>query len=210
MALGPDGTVLARTDEPAPQPTAQRDHWLDVALAAPGEAAVVEIGKRPSVAVATALEAAGTVFGYLAAAQPLDQRFADAVGEATQDGVVLLSDNAALGTTLRSGQNPWGSLGAWRASGGSSGTPIEARIGADIYFAREVPLATRPAVSVIIIRSRDEAFRPYDRVLTTVLVILLVVVTAAISTAWWGQSFGRRGRPGPESRPSSAKADQRL
>jgi serine/threonine protein kinase len=194
VAIGPDGTVLARTDEPAPQPTAQRDQWLDVALAAPGEAAVVEIGKRPSVAVAMALEAAGTVFGYLAAAEPLDQRFAQAVGEATQDGVVLLSDSAVLGTTLRSGQNPWQSLGAWRAAGERAGAPTEVRIGADTYFAREVGLATRPAVSVILMRSGDEAFGPYARVQATVLVILLVVVTAAISTAVWGPSLVRRRR----------------
>jgi serine/threonine protein kinase len=184
VAIAPDGTVLARTDEPAPQSTAQRDPWLDVTLAAPGEAAIVEIGKRPSVAVATALEAAGTIFGYLAAAEPLDQRFAQAVSEATQDGVVLVSDGAVLGSTLRSGQNPWPSLAAWRASGGSAGVPIETRIGADTYFAREVPLATRPAVSVIILRSRDEAFGPYDRVKTTVLVVLLVVVAATIVVLW--------------------------
>jgi hypothetical protein len=187
VALGPDGTVLARTDEPAPQPTAQRDHWLDVALATPGEAAVVELGKRPGVAVATALEAAGTLFGYLAAAEPLDQRFADAVGEATQDGVVLLSDSAALGTTLRSGQNPWRSLEAWRAAGGSAGAPIEVRIGTDTGFAREVTLASRPAVSVIIVRSRDEAFAPYARLQATLLMVLLVVVAAATATVVWAR-----------------------
>jgi|RhiMethySRZTD1v2_1073278.scaffolds.fasta_scaffold03760_3 protein kinase-like protein len=187
VALGPDGTVLARTDEPAPQPTAPRDHWLDVALATPGEAAVVELGKRPGVAVATALEAAGTLFGYLAAAEPLDQRFADAVGEATQDGVVLLSDSAALGTTLRSGQNPWRSLEAWRAAGGSAGAPIEVRIGTDTGFAREVTLASRPAVSVIIVRSRDEAFAPYARLQATLLMVLLVVVAAATATVLWAR-----------------------
>ena len=192
VAMGPDGTVLARTDEPAPQPAARREPWLDVVLAAPGAAGVVDIGDRPSVAVATPLEAAGTVFGFLAAAEPLDQRFAQAVGEATQDGVILLSDSAVLGTTLRSGQNPWQSLGAWRASGGSAGASIETRIGADTYFAREVPLAAHPAVSVILLRSRTEAFGPYDRVQTTVLVVLLVVVTAAISTVVWGPSLWRR------------------
>jgi hypothetical protein len=192
VALGPDGTVLARTDEPAPQPTAQREHWLEVALATPGEAAVVELGKRPGVAVATALEAAGTVFGYLAAAQPLDQRFAEAVGEATQDGVVLLSDGAALGTTLRSNQNPWRSLEAWRAEGGSAGTPIEVRLGTETYFAREVTLATRPAVSAIIVRSRAEAFAPYDRAQRTMLAVLFIVVAAAMAIAVWGPSLVRR------------------
>ena len=191
VAIGPDGTVLARTDEPAPQPAARRDQWLDVVLSAPGEAGVVEIANRPSVAVAVTLEAAGTSFGYLAAAEPLDQRFARAVSEATQDGVVLLSDGAVLATTLRSGQNPWPSLGAWRASGGSAGVAIDTRIGTDAYFAREVPLATRPAVSVIILRSGDDAFGPFGRVKATVLVVLLIVVAAAISIVVWGPSLWR-------------------
>ena len=59
----------------------------------------------------------------------------------------------------------------WRA-----GVPIETHIGTEPYFAREVPLATSPAVSVIILRSRDEAFGSYDRVKTAALVALLVVV----------------------------------
>jgi hypothetical protein len=117
----------------------------------------------------------------------LDQRFAEAVGEATRDGVVLLSDSAALGTTLRSDQNPWRSLEAWRAAGGSAGAPIEVRIGTQTYFAREVTLATRPAVSAIIVRSRDEALAPYDRAQRTMLAVLLVVVAAATATAVWAR-----------------------
>ena len=141
VAIGPDGTVLARTDDAAPPAAGRRDEWLDVVLAAPGEASIVDIGNRPSVGVAVSLEAAGTVFGYLVAAQPVDERFAQAVGEATQDGIVLLSDSAVLGTTLRSGQNPWRSIAEWRASGGSAEAPIEVRIGTLTYFAREVLLA---------------------------------------------------------------------
>ena len=75
VAIGPDGTVLARTDDAAPPAAGRRDEWLDVVLAAPGEASIVDIGNRPSVAVAVALEAAGTVFGYLVAAQPIDRAF---------------------------------------------------------------------------------------------------------------------------------------
>jgi len=63
--------------------------------------------------------------------------------------------------------------------------PIETHIGTEPYFAREVPLATSPAVSVIILRSRDEAFSSYDRLKTTALVVLLIVVTAAIAMLVW-------------------------
>jgi hypothetical protein len=189
VAIGPDGTVLARTDDAAPPatgrrvgmgpPAPQEDEWLDVLLAAPGEASVVDIGKRPSVGVATPLEAAGTVFGYLAAAQPLDQRFAQAVGEATQDGIVLLSESAVLGTTLRSGQNPWRSLAEWRSSAGNAELPIEIGIGTQAFFAREVPLATRPAVAAVLLRNRDESSGPYQRMQKRLL--LMVSIAAAFA-----------------------------
>jgi len=196
-AIGPDGTVLARTDDAAPSTTGRRDEWLEVLLATPGEASIVDIGGRPSVGVATALEAAGTVFGFLAAAQPLDQRFAQAVGEATQDGIVVLSDNAVLGTTLRSGQNPWRSLADWRSAGGNAEAPVEARIGTLAYFAREVPLASRPAVAVVIVRSRDEAFAPYQRLQRRLLLIASIVAAFAAVGIVLGPRLLRRAAAGP-------------
>jgi hypothetical protein len=183
VAIGPDGTVLARTDDPAAASAGRRDEWLDVVLAAPGEASIVDIGSRPSVGVAVALEAAGTVFGYLVAAQPVDERFAQAVGEATQDGVVVLSDTAVLGTTLRSGQNPWRSIAEWRASGGSAEAATEVRIGTLTYFAREVLLAKTPAVAVVIVRARDEAFAPYHRMQRRLMLIALIVAAVTASGA---------------------------
>ena len=181
VAIGPDGTVLARTDDTAAPVAGQRNEWIDVLLSASGEASIVDIGKRPSVAVAVALEAAGTVFGYLVAAQPLDQGFAQAVGEATQDGIVLLSDSAVLGTTLRSDQNPWRSLADWRAAGGTAEAAIETRIGTLTYFAREVLLASRPAVAVIIVRARDEAVGPYQGMQRRLMLIALIVAAVILT-----------------------------
>jgi serine/threonine protein kinase len=200
VAIAPDGTVLARTDDTAPPVTGQRDEWLDALLASPGEASIVNIGKRPSVAVAVALEAAGTVFGYLVAAQPFDQGFAQAVGEATQDGIVLLSDSAVLGTTLRSGQNPWRSLADWRASGGTGEAAIETRIGTLTYFAREVLLASRPAVAVIIVKARDEAVGPYQRMQRRLMLIALIVAAIILTSVLLAPRLQRRAgawrRPG--------------
>jgi Protein kinase domain len=201
VAIGPDGTVLARTDDTAPPVTGRRDEWLDVLLPSPGEASIVDIGKRPSVAVAVALEAAGTVFGYLVAAEPLDQRFAQAVGEATQDGIVLLSDSAVLGTTLRSGQNPWRSLADWRASGGTAEAPLEIRIGTQTYFAREVLLASRPAVAAVIVRARDEALGPYQRMQSRLMLIALIVAAVTVSGALLAPQLARRAGAWRRNRP---------
>ena len=201
VAIGPDGTVLARTDNAAPPAAGRRDEWLDVVLAAPGEASIVDIGNRPSLGVAVSLEAAGTAFGYLVAAQPVDERFAQAVGEATQDGIVLLSDSAVLGTTLRSGQNPWRSIAEWRASGGSAEAPIEVRIGTLTYFAREVLLAKRPEVAVVVVRARDEAFAPYQRMQRRLMLIALVVAAVAVSGAILAPRLVRRAGAWRRNRP---------
>jgi hypothetical protein len=211
VAIGPDGTVLARTDDAASSGTGRRvgaephgdkeDEWLEVLLAAPGEASIVDIGGRPNVGVATALEAAGMIFGYLAAALPVDQRFAQAVGEATQDGIVVLSESAVLGTTLRSGQNPWRSLADWRSSGGNAEAPVETRIGTLRYFAREVTLASRPAVAVVIVRSRDEAFAPYQRMQRRLLLIASIVAAFVGVGVVLGPRLVRRAGAGGSSRP---------
>jgi hypothetical protein len=205
VAIGPDGTVLARTDEPGPSAAGRRDEWLDVLLATPGEASIVDIGGRPSVGVATALEAAGTVFGFLAAAQPVDQRLAQAVGEATQDGIVVLSDGGVLGTTLRSAQNPWRSLADWRSSGGNAEAAVETRIGTLTYFAREVTLASRPAVAVIIVRSRDEAFAPYQRMQRRVLLIASIVAAMAAVGLMVGPRIVQRAGGGRKREPDQRR-----
>ena len=43
----------------------------------------------------------------------MNQTLADALSEATQDEVVLLSDRQVLASTLRSAQTPWRSLADW-------------------------------------------------------------------------------------------------
>jgi hypothetical protein len=185
IAIGPDGTTLARTDDTATQPANDRDASFDALMAAQGDATIVAIGNRPSVAVAVALEAGSSVFGYLIAAEPLDQRFADVVSDATQDEIVLLTDAGVLASTLRTAQIPWPSLTAWRTSGGRPDDTVEVRIGAQLYAARELPLAKEPAVSAILVRSPEEALAAYPRMQRGLLLIELAVIVAAVAVALW-------------------------
>jgi hypothetical protein len=189
IAIGSDGTILARTDEMATRSTVDGEGWFEPLIAAEGDAAIVAIGNRPSVAVAVPLEAASTVFGYLIAAEPLDQRFADAVSEATQDEIVLLADAQVLASTLRTGQIPWASLTAWRTAGGRAHDTVDVRIGAQPYVARELSLVTQPAVSAILLRPRHEALAPYRRLQRGMLLIGLAMVAAALMSALWLPRF---------------------
>jgi hypothetical protein len=182
VALGPEGTVLARTDAAVPD---AGESWLAAIVANPGQGAVMAIGDRPHLAVAVASEAGGTVFGYLAAVEPVNQTFAEALSEATQDEVVLLSRRDLLASTLREVQTPWRSLDDWHAAGGRVDRPLEVRIGTVRFTAREVALTGEPAVSVIVIKSRDEAVGPYLRIQRGLLVIGAVALAGAMLGGLW-------------------------
>jgi serine/threonine protein kinase len=197
IAVAADGTIVARTDEASPS-TDRASDWIEMLVASHGQAAIVGGGTRPSVAVAAPLEAAGTVFGYLVAAEPLDQRVAETFSEATQDDVVLLDEQQLLASTLRAAQIPWRSLDAWRQAGGRPGSSMDVEIGGQSYAAHEVDLGKTPAVSAIIVKSRDEAFVPYrwvERGLIAIGLFAALVVLAAV--LWLPSLLERSGyRPG--------------
>jgi hypothetical protein len=193
IALGPDGTVLARTDATGATPSALGEQWLAKLLQGDGEGAVVNVGDRPHFAVAMASEAGGTLFGYLVAAEQVSQTFADSVSEATQDEVVLLTREGVLGSTLRSAQTPWRSLEGWHAGGGRADRPIEVSVGAQRFSAREIPLSTEPAVSALLLRSRDEALGPYRRIERWILAMGAAALAASLlGGRWLGRSEALR------------------
>jgi hypothetical protein len=140
---------------------------------------------RPYHAAAAAADAGGYVFGYVVGAIPVDDGFAGSLREATQDEVVILSDTGLLASTLRAGQTPWRSRDEWRRAGGRSDGASEVSIGSQRFAAREVRLADRPAIGVIVLKSRDEAIAPFRRIQDGVIVIgLLCAAVAAAGSLW--------------------------
>ncbi|HEY6362874.1 MAG TPA: serine/threonine-protein kinase [Vicinamibacterales bacterium] len=193
VALGPDGSVLAYTGDARAMPIAGAEEWFSALVTTLGEGAVVAIGDRPHIAVAVASEAGGTVFGYLVAAEPVDEAFAGAVSAATEDEIVLLSDRAVLASTLRAAQTPWQSLDGWHASGGRADRSVDLRIGPQRFAAREVTINSSPAVSAIIVKSRDDAIAPYLRLQRWLVAIGLLAVTGAVlGGVWFSRMVTRR------------------
>jgi len=183
-ALGPDGHTIARTDEVS---VAIGDDRLAALAARSGEPAVVEMRGRPYHAAAASADAGGSVFGYVAGAYPVDDAFATALREATQDEIVLLSKDAVLASTLRSGPPPWRSRDEWRRVAGGAGGRADVTIGSQQFAAREVALADDPALSAIVLKSRDEAINPFQRIQMGVLLIgvLGVAVAVGVSYFWY-------------------------
>jgi hypothetical protein len=184
VALGPEGAVLARTDDTGPSSAAGED-WVAAVTTSPTEGTVLTVNDRPCFAVAVPSEAGGTIFGYIVAAEPINQTFAEALSEATQDEVVLLSDQNVLASTLRAVQTPWRSLQAWQADKGGSTGFVDVQIGPERYAAREVPLASDPAVSAIIVKSKDEAIGPYVRIQRGLVVIGVSALALVLLTSLW-------------------------
>jgi protein kinase-like protein len=181
VALDPEGKVLARTDEVS---AGSHEAWIG-SLARPEEPAVVQIRDRPYHAAAAVADAGGNVFGHVVAAMPIDAAFAAALREATQDEVILLSDSGVLASTLRGANTPWRSRDEWRRAGGRPDRSTDVDIGAQRFAAREVVLAEKPPLSVVILKSRDEAIEPFRRIQSGIALIgLLCAVVAAAGSVW--------------------------
>jgi hypothetical protein len=185
VALGPEGAVLARTDVVGQQPGAAGEEWLAALATSESEGAMIAVGSRPYLAAAVASEAVGTIFGYVVAAEPVNQTLAESLSEATQDEVVLLSDQQVLASTLRAVQTPWRSLEDWRATVGQSDRFVDVSISGQRYAAREVTLTRAPAVSAIIVKSKDEAIGPYVRIQRGLLIIGVAALAMVLLSSLW-------------------------
>jgi protein kinase-like protein len=179
IALGPDGTPIGRASRTGPT-SAGGDDWLPALVAAQTDGAVVTIGRRPYIAVASPSEAGGTIFGYLVAAEPINQTFADTVSQMAQSDIVLLSKDDVIGSTLQSAETPWRSLEVWHASGGGQDRSIDVPIGTRRFAAREVPLANDPPVSAIVLNTQDEVVQPFRRIEARLVLIGFAALAAAI------------------------------
>lgn len=182
IAIGADGTVVAHTDDTA-FATADGE-WVAGLVQRSGEPAVVEILGRPFHAAAAVADAGGTVFGYVVAAMSVGDEFAASIREATQDEIVILSDTGVLASTLR-GQAPWRSRTEWRQTGGSTERATDVLVAGQRFAAREMQLAERPAISGIVLKSRNEVTAPFRSMETVVIVVgLLGVAVAAAGSLW--------------------------
>jgi hypothetical protein len=176
IALGADSKVIARTDNLAPG--AGDDEWIGALLGGHGEPIVVQIGDRPYHAAAAPVEAGGNVFGYIVGAAPVDAEFAGALREATQDEVLLFSSTALLASTLRTAA-PWRTRDEWRRAGGGVDRSAGVTVGVQQFIGREVPLVEKPAVSAVLLSSRDEADAPFAGIQTSLAVLALAGLAAA-------------------------------
>jgi hypothetical protein len=183
LALGADGTLLGGAGLAVGASATDARPWLSAVADSDTQASLVAIDGRFHHAASAVAESAGTVFGYVIAAAPVDAAFAHELREATQDELVLLSQTGLVATTLRGDQIPWRSLDAWRRDGGRNDRGIHVAIGAQRFAARGVPLLDAPPLSAIMVRSLDDAVEPFQRIQRGVVVIGLLAALGAVAAS---------------------------
>jgi hypothetical protein len=191
VALGAGGNILAATSEDADVAPERGPAWL-AALVPAGGTGLVEIGGRSFHAAVANAQAAGTIFGSVIAAAPVDDAFAQTLRDATESETVLLDPGGLAGASLRSGQVPWKSLEEFRTAGGAPGAALETRVGPARYRAWEVPLSADPTVAAVILASRDDVTTGYRRIQAGLMGIGGAAVLIVLAGGW---AALRRSRP---------------
>jgi serine/threonine protein kinase len=177
LAISADGKLIARTQE-------GDDAIVDaVGSLAAGKAAIVRSGDTFFHAALSMAEVGGTEFGSVVARMPVDQLFAVALREATQDEIVVITDSSVITSTMPASRLPWRSAAEWRQLGGQSNRAIDVMVGDERFAAREIPLSEQPPLSVVVLKSRAGAVAPYQRIQDGVAIIgaLGLIVVAAAS-----------------------------
>jgi hypothetical protein len=91
---------------------------------------------------------------------------------------VLVFQHRAAASTLRTAA-PWRTRDEWRGAGGGPDRSASVAVGVQQFIGREVPLVDKPAVSAVLLASRDEADAPFAGIQTSLAVLALVGFAAA-------------------------------
>jgi class 3 adenylate cyclase len=171
------GTVVARSDTfgPLVVPDAQ-ERWLEPALSGRPVVGAIDVGGRPHHMVLVPAEAGGTVFGFVAAAAPIDDRWAAAMRDASGKEIVILTPQGVAGSTLAPGRVPWADAAGFAAPP-DAGT-LDVNLGGERFESVGVPDPSAPSLSVVALQSLDLALAPYRNI--QVGLVLLGLVAAAI------------------------------
>jgi class 3 adenylate cyclase len=177
LALDTSGTVVARSDTFAALTVPEvRTAWLEPALSGQPVFGLIEVEGRPHHMALVPAEAGGSVFGFVAAAAPVDDRWAAALRVASGREVVVLSASGVAGSTLAAGRVPWRAAGEVPAGGGVSAVDL----GGERFEAVSVGDPHAPALAVIALQSLDLALAPYRNIQRGLVLLGLLAAAAGV------------------------------
>lgn len=182
LVLDQRGVVVARSDTFAPFALPGGPaRWIEPAMAGQPARGVVDVDGRPHHLVLVAAEAGGTVFGFMAAAAPIDGRWATMLRDASGKEIVVLAPGLA-GTTLGPGRAPWTSASAYPASAGDATLDVD--LGGERFEAIAVTDPYDDDVRVVALQSLDLALAPYRNIQLGLVLLGLVAAAVGIAAAF--------------------------
>ncbi len=182
LVLDQGGAVIARSDSFAPFTLPEATtRWTEPAMAGRPVRGVVEVDGRPHHVVLVPAEAGGTVFGFVAAAAPIDDRWASALRDASGKEIVVLTPTGLAGTTLAQGRAPWGNAAAF---GSTAAVATAVDLGGERFEAIGVADPHDAGLRVVALQSLDLALAPYRNIQFGLVLLGLVAAGAGVGAAF--------------------------
>jgi adenylate cyclase len=189
LALDSRGRVVARSDTFAPLelPDVERTWLTPLAEGRPAHG-FITVDDKVHHAVAAAAESAGTVFGVVLAASPIDDGWATSLRDAVGADVVVLSPASIEASSLPRTRLSWQRAGDVPASAESE--PLDLTLTGERFQAVGAALQPEGPRRVIILQSRDQALAPYRNLQLGLLVLGIVAAAVGLAgTAWLARSI---------------------
>ena len=181
LVLDQRGTVIARSDTFAPfvLPDAV-NRWIEPAMAGRPVRGVVDVDGRAHHVVLVPAESGGMVFGFVAAAAPIDDRWAATLRDASGKEIVVLASAGLTGTTLAAGRAPWANAAAFGAGDGTRSVDL----GGERFEALGVTDPHEAGLRVVALQSLDLALAPYRNIQFGLMLLGLVAAAAGVGAAF--------------------------
>jgi len=180
-ALDTNGGVIAWTDSLNSSGIADVEaRWVRPALAEGAATGTLGVADRVFHAAAVPVEAAGSVFGFLLTAEPIDDAYAQDLRETGRDEIVILSEAGVLASTILRDRLPWRNARGLSGADVASPVPFELLVDGEQYTALSVPTAPGVPLVAMALQSRDQALAPYRLIQGGLLVLGLVAIAAGI------------------------------
>ncbi len=183
IVLDPRGQVVARTDALSPTPLSETQaRWAQTALQNQSSAGILLTEQGFFHAVAVPATAGGTLFGYVIAGAHIDNTFARALSQRTQNEVILLGDHI-IGSSLVASQLPWHTRADWEGALGEGPGLRVLHVAGKSYAAMPILLGGggQPNLLAVLLKSRDLALAPYRRIQLGLLALGLSVGVIGIA-----------------------------
>ena len=179
---------MARSDTFAPADLPDAAAWLDRVAEGRPATGCLTTDAAAGLAVAAAAESAGTIFGVILVAAPIDDGWATLLRDAVDADIVVVAGGGIAGSSLPRTRLPWRT--AAEVPAGLDRTPVDLELTGERFQALAAALEPDGPRRVIVLQSRDQALAPYRSLQLALLAIGAVAAALGLlGSAWLARSI---------------------